>query len=404
MYKVSVVVPMYNTEEYLTESINSLLNQTLEEFEIICVNDGSTDNTLTMINNMAKKDSRIKIFNKPNGGCGSARNYGIDHVSGEYIYFFDPDDYLAKDSLEKFYNNASCNNSDMVLSKIAWYWEGETVRFDKPGFNLDEVFQDVDFNDFTFNYKDIKDYVLNSYFAPWTKLYKTSYIKRYNFRFEENIAYDDVPFHIETVLKAEKISFIPEAFCYYRVTNDSSVNNTSTNSADIIRICDIIEEFLKNNGFFPEFETEFLNFKITQLLLYIITSNSEFYYKFVKYEFMKMNIANVNLPDELIEEYNMVIESKDYSEYRLNKKEKPLPDTVKELSDKVSMLENKNNVLENDIKILKRDLSKLENENEKNLKELRKAKKINEDIFSSKSWKITKPLRMIIHLFKNKKE
>lgn len=410
MTYISVIVPVYNAENFLTESINSILNQTLTDIEIICVNDGSTDNSLTMLKNMRKKNSCMKIINKENGGCGSARNAGLNHAKGEYVYFFDPDDYLAKNALEKFYYNAKNNCSDMVLSKIAWHWEGESVRFDKPGFNLDEIFTDVDFDNFIFDYKSVKNYVLNSYFAPWMKLYKTEFLKENNFQFQENISFDDVPFHIQTILKAKKISFIPEAFCYYRVTNDNSVNNTSTNSADIFRICDIIEEFLEENKLLSEFELEFMNFKITQYLLYIISSNSEFYYKFVKYEFLKMNITNKKLPEKIIHQFNQVINSKNYEEYRKMCGEEPLKNSISKLSREVDILKKENTSqkeeitrLSNKNKVLSKENDELINKYDKIRTENYKLKKTVEKLFSSKSWTLTKPLRKITGLLQNRK-
>ena len=110
MVKVSVIIPVYNAEEFLDESINSVLNQSLEDIELICVNDGSKDNSLEILNNFSKKDKRVKVFDKPNGGCGSARNKGLDNATGEFIYFFDPDDYILPNALEELYANAIINN------------------------------------------------------------------------------------------------------------------------------------------------------------------------------------------------------------------------------------------------------------------------------------------------------
>ena len=98
MVKISVVIPVYNVAEFLEEAISSLLNQTFEDFELICVNDGSKDNSLDILNDFAKKDSRVVVIDKENGGCGSARNRALDEAKGEYIYFFDPDDYILPDA------------------------------------------------------------------------------------------------------------------------------------------------------------------------------------------------------------------------------------------------------------------------------------------------------------------
>lgn len=345
MNKISIIIPVFNAEKFLTESIRSITNQSYKDIEIICVNDGSTDNSLTLLNNFAKKDDRIIVVNKENGGCGSARNHGLIIATGKYVYFFDPDDYVMPTALEELHNNAENNKSDIVLSQIAWYSEGNKTNYDKPGFNFDEIFPDADFDDFTFSYKEIISYVLNSYFAPWTKLYKKEFLDEYNFRFEEKIAFDDVPFHVETMIKAKRISFVKKAFYHYRTSNKNSVNNTVSNAIDIMRICDIVEIYLRKNNYYDEFESEFLRFKITQLNLYIIFSNSESYYKYTKNEFLKMNLKGKNLPEDIIKKHELVVSSENYEEYRQIRNAPPIKDEKRELLNRINELERKSNEL-----------------------------------------------------------
>lgn len=315
--KISVVVPVYNAEEFLEESINSVLNQTLKDIEIICVNDGSKDNSLQMLNEFARRDNRVKVFDKENGGCGSARNFGLERAKGRYIYFFDPDDYILPNAFEKLYDNAINNDSDLVLFKIARFRDGEEVDYSIPGFDFDNVFNNVNFNSFTFNYKDIKNYVLNSSFAPWSKLYKKEFLDRYDdFTFETGIAFDDVPFHVQSLLRAEKMSFIPEFFYHYRLSNPNSVNNTKSNQIGIIKICDIVYNFLLKEGYYDEFKNEFLLFKVTQFLNYIISSNSVTYFDKVKEEFKNMDFSSKHVPSVLLKKVNAVLYSPSYQNYR----------------------------------------------------------------------------------------
>ena len=115
MPKVSVIIPVYNTERYLRRCLDSVCNQTLSDIEIICINDCSTDNSLDILKEYADKDKRIKIINfKENKGAAVARNTGIDIVNGEYIGFIDSDDFVDSDFYEKLYNTASENNSDIA--------------------------------------------------------------------------------------------------------------------------------------------------------------------------------------------------------------------------------------------------------------------------------------------------
>lgn len=115
MVKISVIVPVYNCEDYLEESIRSILNQTFNDIEVVCVDDGSTDNSLSILNKLSDDDSRLKVHTQENQGASVARNNALKKVSGDYIYFFDADDYLVADALEKAYNNAVNNNSDIVI-------------------------------------------------------------------------------------------------------------------------------------------------------------------------------------------------------------------------------------------------------------------------------------------------
>lgn len=339
--KISVIVPVYNAEPFLHESLSSILNQTFKNIEVICVNDGSTDNSLNILYDFAEKDSRIKVITKENGGCGSARNKSLDNATGDYIYFFDPDDYVLPNAFEELYYNAVRNKSDLVMFKIARFRDGEPIDYSIPGFEFEKIFKDVDFNNFTFNYKDIKRYVLNASFAPWTKLYKKSFLDSYpDFRFDLNVAFDDVPFHVKSLLRASKISFIPEFFYHYRLSNPHSVNNTKSNQIDIFKICDLVETFLKESNHMEEFKDEFLEFKIQQISNYIISCNYEEYYILAKQEFKKIDLSNSNIPRPLIENYHSVINSDSYDEYRTEKGYSPINKNIADIVDspKISVI------------------------------------------------------------------
>ncbi len=327
--KISVVIPVYNAEEFLEESINSVLNQTFKDIELICVNDGSKDNSLSMLQDFAIKDSRVKVINKQNGGCGSARNVGLDNANGDYIYFFDPDDYILPNAFEKLYENAKSNNSDLVIFKIARFRDGEPINYNIPGFPFDELFLNVDFNNFTFNYKDIKSYVLNASFAPWSKFYKKEFIDKFdNFRFDLGVAFDDVPFHVKSLIRASRISFIPEFFYHYRLSNPNSVNNTKANQIDIFKICDLVENFLDEENYMAEFLYEFIQFKITQILNYVISSNFEEYFQKAKKELFKIKITYLEnshfdknkIPQSLLKKTDIILNSNSLEAYKFNLK------------------------------------------------------------------------------------
>lgn len=374
--KISVIIPVYNAEPYLEEAMDSLLNQTLTDFELICVNDGSKDNSLKMLQDYAKEDSRFKIIDQPNAGCGASRNRALKEACGEYIYFFDPDDYISEDAFEKLYNNAVNNKSDLVIFKIARFKEGYDIDYSISGFNLENVFKNKNFDKFTFNYKDVKRYVLNKSFAPWTKLYKKEFLdKYYDIRFPINLAYDDAPFHIQSMLRAKRISFIPEFFYFYRF-NPNSIINTASNGMDIFTIVDIVEDFLIKNNFYDEFIEEFKFFKIAQILNYLISTGSEEYFQLAKSKFSDIDLDDNNiLLKTTLSRYNLVLKSNSLKEYIDN-----------EHSLKIEELSN-------NVKSFKRKNDKLTKENKKLEKELEKSKKMYDSIASSRSWKITERFR-----------
>ena len=323
--KVSLIIPVYNAEEFLDESIGSLLNQTLKDIELVCVNDGSKDNSLNMLKNFAEKDSRVIIIDQPNGGCGAARNKALDNAIGEYIYFFDPDDYILPNALEKLYENAKSNDSDFTIFKIASFRDGEPINYDSPGFEFEKIFPNADFQNFTFSYKDVKRHVLLSSFAPWTKFYKKEFLDKYDdFRFHTDVAFDDVPFHVQSMLRASKISYVPEFFYHYRLSNPNSVNNTASNAPDILKIVNFVEDFLKNNGFYNEFKEEFIIFKIVQLSLYIISSHSEEYFNLVKKNILDLDFYNTDVPisiskrNDALKYYTSIINSNSVHEFKVN--------------------------------------------------------------------------------------
>ena len=369
MVAISVIIPVYNVELFLEQAIDSVLNQTFEDIELICVNDGSNDNSLDILNSFSKKDSRVKIFNKENGGCGSARNLALKNATGDYIYFFNPDDYISPDTFDELYNNAINNDSDLVLFKIARFRDSNVIDYSNPGFDLEKVIKDKDFNNYTFNYNEIKKYVLNKSFSPWTKLYKHEFLDKYeDFCFDENIAFDDVPFHVKSMLRAEKISYIPDFFYYYRF-NPNSVNNTSSNGIDIFKIIDITENFLKDEGFFCEFQNEFYLFKIHQIFHYILSTDSEEYFQLAKKELSKIDISNVDdLNWHYLKRCNLVLNIESFEEYKIE--------------DYKLYIEK-----------LKKDNEILDNKNKKLKRQIKKAKNLNKQLLSSRSWKLTEKFR-----------
>ena len=211
---ISVIIPVYNCEEYLPVCINSVLKQSFSDLEIICINDCSTDSSLEVLKYFAKLDSRIKILENPeNKGLSYTRNKGIKYAKGDYVFFLDSDDWISPNTFKELYENAIRNDSDMVFYKLARFNEKKFI-LNQPAFDLSTSFnKTTNFDNFTFTYKDIKNNVMNTSFSASLKLYKKSFLDSYDdFTFPEGLVYEDVLFHVKTILRASKISFIPKFF------------------------------------------------------------------------------------------------------------------------------------------------------------------------------------------------
>ena len=181
MVKVSIIVPVFNVEQFLGKCLDSLVNQTLKDIEIICVNDGSTDNSLEILNNYAKQDLRIKIINKKNSGLSTARNTGMKIAQGKYIGFVDSDDWVDLDFYEKLYNSAIKNNADIAVSEI--YEVHWNRKFYKQKFEKEKCIENIEEKFYTLN--------IPEYSYVWNKIYKRTKIEKYNFQFIPNLYYED---------------------------------------------------------------------------------------------------------------------------------------------------------------------------------------------------------------------
>lgn len=383
--RISVVIPVYNASRFLDDSIGGLLSQTFDDFELICVNDGSKDDSLEILNDFAKNDSRVIVIDKENGGCGSARNRALDEARGEYVYFFDPDDKVPENTFEEAYKNAISNDSDVVVFKAGTFNDDGKAK--KVFFNYKKFLKAKKFNHFTFNCHDEKSIVLNKGYAPWAKLYKKEFLDSYDdFRFDIGIAFDDVPFHVKTMLRARHISYVNKILYWYRVDNSDSVNNTSSNGYDIFKIMDIVEGILKQENCFDDFKLEFDMFVTYHSTLYIENTGTDKYFNLTKDKLSQIDENNIlKMPKQYIDSYNLVMESNTLEEY-LSKKE------IIQLKKENKKLENKVKKLEKENKRLEKRFNELINSNSwkltSNLRKLRK-----KDLNYSNSWKLTSILR-----------
>lgn len=243
---ISIIVPIYNAEKYLNKCIKSILNQTKKELEIILINDGSTDNSEKIIKNY--KDKRIKYFKNKNQGIGKTRNFGIEKSSGKYIMFLDSDDFLEKNACELLFNKAENNNLDLVICDFYKIFDNE---------NIEEVRQ-PNFSDSTL--KDNPN-ILNENLAPWAKLYKKELIKKNNIQFVENLKYEDAPFTVEALDRANKIGKVNSCLIYYLIHEKSETTVRDKRVFDILKIIDKIRKYAKNKKYLTE-QVDYLTVRI----------------------------------------------------------------------------------------------------------------------------------------------
>lgn len=240
---ISIILPIYNMQDYIASCLDSVISQTYKDIEIICVNDFSMDNSMTIVKNYAKKDERIKIINnEKNRGLGGARNAGLDVAKGDYIMFCDTDDSMYPDMVEKMLNSLLINDSDLVFCDVMLFDSNNTHSPFKP------------FHDKSISRKrtfclpdDFVDFC-NIWPSAWNKIYKKSVIDKFNIRYHENILYEDHTFYYEYLLKINKVTYLPEPLYVYTTDRKDSIMKTvSPRIFEIFTVLDYIDEILKSN-------------------------------------------------------------------------------------------------------------------------------------------------------------
>ena len=240
MNSFSIIVPVYNVEEYLEKCLDSLVNQKYNNYEIIIVNDGSSDNSEKIIEKYKNKYKKlIKSYNKKNGGLSSARNYGIKKSTKEYLLFVDSDDYIELNTLEVLNKELLKNNSDIIV------------------FNYNAIYKNynVVINTFNNNIKDISKKYLIGNPSACNKLVKKELLIKNKIEFPEGLYYEDLATTPKFIKYTKNISFINEALYNYLVRDNSITNKSNYNKKmdDIFKVCKSIKEEL-NNKYFEEVE------------------------------------------------------------------------------------------------------------------------------------------------------
>ena len=245
--KVSVLVPIYNVEEFLPECLDSLVNQTLEEIEIICINDGSKDGSLGIIKDYATKDKRVKIIDKKNSGYGDSMNQGLKKAVGEYVGIVESDDFIDTDAFEKLYDIARKNDVEVVKANFYEYY-GETKK-DKA---TSELFLPED----TGMVIDPRTKREIFYQPPciWTAIYKNEFLKNNHIDFlpSPGASYQDAGFNFKVWAMARRAYFVKRAFLHYRQDNSNSSVKDAGKVYCVKEEYDAVEKYLAENDLLNE--------------------------------------------------------------------------------------------------------------------------------------------------------
>lgn len=249
MPKVSVIVPIYNVEKYLEKCINSLLSQTLEDIQIILVNDGSKDNSGNIAKEYEKNNKdRVIYVEKENGGLSDARNYGLKYATGDFVAFLDSDDYIEKNAYEEMYNKAIEENADYVECDFIWEFPNK-IRVDKQ-----------------YPYKNKKEMLSFVRVVAWNKLIKRQLITDNNLEFPKGLRYEDVEFTYKLIPFVNKFAYVDKPFIHYVQREGSIANVQNERTAEIFTVLDNVIEFYKKNNIYEEYRDE-LEYNYARYLL-----------------------------------------------------------------------------------------------------------------------------------------
>ncbi len=259
--KVSIIVPVYNVEKYLKKCLDTVINQTLKEIEIICVNDGSTDKSRKILEKYSKKDSRIIILDKENGGLSSARNAGMKIAKGEFLGFVDSDDWVDVTMFEKLYENAKKYDSQMSICAVHKYDDKtKKLLYDDPYFTLG--YFDESFDNRAFNHHETIGFMLDLCVMAWNKIYKRSFIEEHQIFFPDGLIFEDGPFFFRAFFRMQRVSLIRDFLYYYRINRPNSiVQKGDKNFINLFDVTQSIWDEMVQQPYFDQIKYQFLEKK-----------------------------------------------------------------------------------------------------------------------------------------------
>ena len=321
MTKVSVILTAFNEERYIKKAIQSILDQTLTDFELIIVNDGSTDSTLDIIKSF--DDERIILISQENAGPGASRNRALKLAKGEYTMYLDGDDWYSEDALQIAYDEAKSKDTDFTFYQMINYDDKTGEVYENDWFNLN-IF-DESFENTVFNIREFKGSIFDLSVGVCQKIYNTSFLKDIGAEFPEGIFFEDMPFFYYVLLKADRISIIKKHL-YFRRKHDASITHVVDEKfLDTVPAGQELMRIFIENEWYEAYKFDLLAYKINgpRFALRDIKEN----YKIPLYELIKKDYCAIkdsqyyqdyldNLGPVKRKFFLDIIKSKDYEDFR----------------------------------------------------------------------------------------
>lgn len=239
---ISILIPIYNVETCLEQCLSSVVCQTFKDLEIICLNDGSTDNSERIINEFAANDSRIVVINKENSGYGDSMNIGLSKARGEYIGIVESDDWAEPDMFEQLYNLAKKFDADAVKSNFYYYHGGTNTNVKADIINLDEVDQIIN--------PTVNPHILLQQASIWAGLYKREFLENnsINFLSTPGASFQDTSFNYKVWTSTKRAAYTADAFLHYRIDNENSSVKSKEKAYFVCNEIDEMYRYTKAQG------------------------------------------------------------------------------------------------------------------------------------------------------------
>lgn len=248
--QISVIIPVYNVEKYVGQCMNSLTHQTIHvPYEIIAVNDGSSDHSLEVLQKYAAADSRVHIIDQPNAGVSAARTAGMDAARGEYLCFIDGDDYVASNYLELLYRACTLNDADISCCYYYWHMVSNDILFEYP-FRCRGVYDTEQALNIL-----LRDVLIQSFL--WCKMYRRELFEKSGVRFP-HMCFEDLAILHEIFAKAKRVTVIDEPLYYYNMHSDSTLGTINSSKVnDYIRAIAMVRMALEKSGEYSRFRDSY---------------------------------------------------------------------------------------------------------------------------------------------------